>query len=123
MRAVDLAATLELGLLGENIVNLRQVYGQRMDAVSNALRSTLADEINCTEPGGSFFWLNISGGIDADARLQQAHLPSVSYRTGATFSASGGFRNSMGMSIARYESDELLEGLGRLGNAIDGYVC
>ena len=54
MRAMDLAATLDLGLLGENIVNLRQVYGQRMDAVSNALRSTLADEINCTEPDGSF---------------------------------------------------------------------
>ena len=98
LRVVDLAATLEFGLLGENIVNLRQVYGQRMDAVSNALRLTLADEINCTEPGGSFFWLNLSGGIDADARLQQAHLPSVLYRPGAAFSASGGFRNSMRMS-------------------------
>ena len=36
-------ATLELELLQENTVNLRQVYGQRMDAVSNALRSQLAD--------------------------------------------------------------------------------
>ncbi len=98
---MDLAATLELGLFGENIVNLRQVYGQRMDAVSNALRSTLADEINCTEPGGSFFWLNLSGGIDADARLQQARLAGDSYRTGATFSASGGFRNWLRISIVR----------------------
>ena len=36
-------ATLELGWLQENIVNLRQVYGHRMDAVSNALRLQLAD--------------------------------------------------------------------------------
>ena len=88
---MDLAATLELGLLGENIVNLRQVYGQRMDAVSNALRcSTLADEINCTEPGGSFFWLNLSRGIDADARLHQARLAGDTCGPGTTFSASGG---------------------------------
>ncbi len=90
LRVVDLAATLEFGLLGENIVNLRQVYGQRMDAVSNALRLTLADEINCTEPGGSFFWLNLSGGFDADALFQQARLAGDSYRMGAAFSASGG---------------------------------
>ena len=90
LRGVDLAATLELGLFGENIVNLRQVYGQRMDAVSNALRSTLADEINCTEPGGSFFWLNLSGGIDADPLLQQARLAGDTCGPGTTFSASGG---------------------------------
>ena len=82
---MDLAATLELGLFGENIVNLRQVYGQRMDAVSNALRSTLADEINCTEPGGSFFSLNLSEGIDADTLLQQARLAGDTCGPGTTF--------------------------------------
>ncbi len=100
-------------MLRDHIVNLRQVYGQRMDAVSNALRSKLADELTFTEPGGRyFFWLNLSGGIDADTLLQQARIAGVSYRPGTAFSASGGFRKSLRISIALYESDELLERLG-----------
>ena len=118
--AANLAhATLEMGLLQENIDTLRRVYGQRHDDVADLLRAELSETVSFTPPGGGYFyWLNLNDGIDAGALLLSAREIGVSYRPGAAFSASGVFADALRISISLYETDELAEGIRRLAAAI-----
>ena len=108
-------AALELGLLPENVANLRRVYGQRHDDVADILRAELGDAVEFTPPGGGYFyWLTLRDGVNTDARLPAAREAGVSYRPGTAFSAAGGFTNALRISFSLYETDELAEGIRRL---------
>ena len=109
---------LELGLLQENIHTLRRTYGQRHDDVADLLRSQFSDTVQFTPPGGGYFyWLTLADGANTDALLPAARKTGVSYRPGAAFSASGAFTDALRISISLYETDELAEGIRRLGRA------
>ena len=109
-------AMLESGSLQENIDTLRRVYGQRRDVVAGLLRSEFADRMNFTPPGGGYFyWLTLADGTNTDALLPVARESGVSYRPGTAFSASGAFTDTLRISISLYETDELAEGIRRLG--------
>ncbi|MCY3692467.1 MAG: PLP-dependent aminotransferase family protein [Chloroflexota bacterium] len=111
-------ATLEMGLLRQNIETLRRVYGQRHDDVAGLLRAEFGETVHFTPPGGGYFyWLTFSDGLNTDALLPAARESGVSYRPGAAFSASGGFADALRISISLYETDELAEGIRRLGRA------
>ena len=108
-------ATLELGLLPENIANLRRVYGQRHDDVADILRAELGDAVEFTPPGGGYFyWLTLRDGVNTDVLLPAAREAGVSYRPGTAFSAAGGFTDALRISFSLYETDELAEGIRRL---------
>ena len=112
-------ATLDMGLLQENLANLRRVYATRRDAVAGILSTDLADHVEFHHPyGGYFFWLTLSDGADADALLPVAQKAGVSYRPGTAFSSGGLFRDSLRISFSLYEVGELAEALNRLGQAI-----
>ena len=116
-------ATLEMGLLQENIDTLRQVYGQRHDDVAHLLRAEFSDAVDFTPPGGGYFyWLTFSDGVNTDALLPAARESGVSYRPGAAFSASGGFTDALRISISLYETDELAEGVRRLATAMQSHA-
>ena len=111
-------ATLELGLLQENIDTLRQVYGQRHDDVAGLLRAEFGETVDFTPPGGGYFyWLMFTDGVNTDALLPAARESGVSYRPGSAFSASDAFTDALRISISLYETDELAEGIRRLGRA------
>ena len=111
-------ATLEMGLLQENIETLRRVYGQRHDDVAGLLRAEFGETVDFTPPGGGYFyWLTFNDGVNTDALLPAARESGVSYRPGTAFSASGGFADALRISISLYETDELAEGIRRLGKA------
>ena len=72
--------------------------------------------MNFTPPGGGYFyWLTLNDGTNTDALLPVARESGVSYRPGAAFSASGAFTDTLRISISLYETDELAEGIRRLG--------
>ena len=111
-------ATLEKGLLQQNIETLRRVYGQRHDDVAGLLRTEFGETVDFTPPGGGYFyWLTFTDGVNTDALLPAARESGVSYRPGTAFSASGGFADALRISISLYETDELAEGIRRLGRA------
>ncbi len=111
-------ATLEMGLLQENIETLRRVYGQRHDDVAGLLRAEFGETVDFTPPGGGYFyWLTFTNGVNTDALLPAARESGVSYRPGTAFSASGGFADALRISLSLYETDELAEGIRRLGRA------
>ena len=116
-------ATLEMGLLPENIDTLRRVYGRRHDDVAHLLRAQFSDTVEFTPPGGGYFyWLTFNDGTNTDALLPLAREAGVSYRPGSAFSASGAFQNALRISISLYETDELAQGLRRLAAAMAAYA-
>ena len=112
-------ATLDLGLLQENIANLRRIYTARRDAVARILTTDLAGEVEFHQPdGGYFFWLTLPDGSGAEELLPTAQEAGVSYRPGTAFSSIGGFRDSLRISFSLYEVSDLAKALNRLGQAI-----
>ena len=112
-------ATLDMGLLQDNIANLRRTYAMRRDAVAGILSTDLAGQVDFDKPdGGYFFWLTLSGGVDADALLPVAQKAGVSYRPGTAFSSGGLFRDSLRISFSLYDVGDLAEALTRLGQAL-----
>lgn len=112
-------ATLELGLLQENIDRLREVYGRRHDQVKDLLEDEMADLVDFTPPGGGFFyWFTVRGGVNTDELLPSAREAGVSYRPGTAFSATGGLTDALRVSFSLYETEELAEGVRRLRRVV-----
>ena len=112
-------ATLDLGLLQENIANLRRIYTVRRDAVARILTTDLAGQVEFHQPdGGYFFWLTLADAVDAEELLPIAQKAGVSYRPGTAFSSGGLFRDSLRISFSLYDVGDLAEALYRLGQAI-----
>lgn len=115
-------ATIELGLLAQNIATLRATYGARVQALASALRMYLARDIRFITPaGGYFFWLTCAPDVDTETLLPLAQQVGVSYRPGQAFSAARLFPQALRVSFALYEADELVQGAERLAKALAWY--
>ena len=111
-------AVLEQGMLQDNIAILRSTYGERVSAMSAAVRKHLGDAVDFTAPGGGyFFWLTFNDGTNTDALLPIAQEHGVNYRPGTAFSAQGAFTNAIRLAFALYEPDMLAEGIHRIAAA------
>ena len=111
-------AVLEQGMLQDNIAILRSTYGERVSAMTAALRKHLGDVVDFTAPGGGyFFWLTFNDGTNTDALLRIAQEHGVNYRPGTAFSAQGAFTNAIRLAFALYEPDMLAEGIHRIAAA------
>ena len=111
-------AVLEQGMLQDNIAILRSTYGERVSAMTAALRKHLGDVVDFTAPGGGyFFWLTFNDGTNTDALLPIAQEHGVNYRPGTAFSAQGAFTNAIRLAFALYEPDMLAEGIRRIAEA------
>ncbi len=111
-------AVLEQGMLQANIAILRSTYGERVSAMTAALRKHLGDVVDFTAPGGGyFFWLTFNDGTNTDALLPIAQEHGVNYRPGTAFSAQGAFTNAIRLAFALYEPDMLAEGIHRIAAA------
>lgn len=112
-------SVLELDLQRPYLSSLRATYQQRIAAMTKALQ-TYAPKVTYEVPqGGYFFWLQLPDGFDAEALLPLAHDCKVGYRSGIRFSSQGGLRDRARLSFAFYDTATLVEGVRRLGQAID----
>ena len=115
-------ATLELGLLAQNIATLRATYGARVQALAVALRVHLPGQVCFTTPaGGYFFWLLCQPDVDTEALLPLAQQAGVSYRPGQAFSAARAFPQALRISFALYDTNALVLGIERLAKALEMY--
>ena len=111
-------AVLEQGMLQDNIAILRSTYGERVSAMSAAVRKHLGDAVDFTAPGGGyFFWLTFNDGTNTDVLLPIAQEHGVNYRPGTAFSAQGAFTNAIRLAFALYEPEMLAEGIRRIAQA------
>ncbi len=112
-------SVLELDLQRPYLAELRTAYQQRIEAMTNALRQYLPDAVYAVPEGGYFFWLRLPAGLDAETLLPCANELKVSYRPGIRFSSQGGLRDFARLSFAFYDTATLVEGVQRLGQAIN----
>jgi 2-aminoadipate transaminase len=115
-------ATLELGLLQENVRKLRQVYGGRVKAICQSLGAHLGAHVEFAIPGGGYFvWVKLNGNVDTEKLLPMAQEAGLSYRPGTAFSAYDAFSDRLRLAFALYEPEQLDEGVQRLATVLHRY--
>jgi len=112
-------SVLELDLQRPYLAELRAAYRQRIAAMDAALQRYLPAATYAVPQGGYFFWVRLPEDVDAAALLPRANELKVGYRPGIRFSSQGGLRNYARLSFAFYDSEALVEGIRRLGQAVD----
>lgn len=117
---VDVA--IRRGLLGEHVKGLRKTYGERVRVMASGLADALPDARFDVPGGGYYFWVTLPDGVDATEVERQALEAGVTLRPGPAFSGEGLFTNCVRLCFALSESDEIEEGLRRLGGAYGGVV-
>ncbi len=118
---------LEAGWQDEFLAGLIQTYGERSAALGKALEAELGEMADFTVPaGGFFFWLKLQGAaarLNTDELLAVARAHHVGFQPGKRFSSQGGLSQSIRLSFSFYETAALVEGAGRLADAIAAAVA
>jgi DNA-binding transcriptional MocR family regulator len=110
---------LENGELEKHILSLKATYSARLADMDAALRLYLPDARYTIPQGGYFFWLRLPRDADAEELLPKANEFKVGFRPGVRFSSQGGLRQYVRLSFSFYESQEIVEGVRRLGQMLE----
>jgi DNA-binding transcriptional MocR family regulator len=105
------------------LANVRRVYGQRAQALGDALRRELGDAVEFTAPqGGLFVWARLTGAggklRDASELARRAIDRGVAFVPGAPFFAKDPDLASFRLSFATADEDKIREGIARLAQAL-----
>jgi len=112
-------SAIELGLQAQYLAELRQLYGERVVALDQALRAQLLPGVEFVTPkGGYFFWLKLPKTMDAQDLLPKAELYKTGFRIGNKFSSTGTLSNYLRLCFAYYDSAQLVEGAERLRDVL-----
>ncbi|MDO9402610.1 MAG: PLP-dependent aminotransferase family protein [Polaromonas sp.] len=117
------AQYLKAGRMPATLANVRKVYGERAQAMGEALRRELGDAVEFTQPeGGLFFWSRLTGAggktQDAGAFAKKAIEQLVAFVPGAPFYAAHPDNATFRLSFATADVTKIEEGVARLGKAL-----
>jgi 2-aminoadipate transaminase len=102
------------GLFEPNLERVRELLGNRRDAMLAALDRELP-EIKITRPeGGYFLWAEL-GGVDATELLARAEAAGVTFVKGTDFD---GAPDTLRLAYSFVSVDEIAEGVSRLAAAL-----
>ncbi len=104
----------------EYVASLVEIYRGRRDAMVEALREHFPAQATWTEPeGGLFIWATLPDYIDTGDLLAKALREDVAFVPGqAAYAEEGRGRSSMRLNFSGVGSDEIREGIRRIGNAV-----
>ena len=95
----------------------------RRDTMLAALEEYFPDNVSWTHPqGGLFLWVTLPGGIDAAQLLRDALEYRIAFVPGAAFHANGGGSNTMRLSFSNVNSEQIEEGIRRLGRLLHTHM-
>jgi 2-aminoadipate transaminase len=104
--------------LTAHIARLRVVYGERRQAMLEALARHLPTGSRWTKPdGGLFVWVTLPEGMDSVALLREAVAQKVAFVPGTAFEVDGSGANTMRLSFSHASPALIEEGARRLGLA------
>jgi DNA-binding transcriptional MocR family regulator len=117
------AQYLKSGRMPATLAHVREVYGQRAQAMGAALKRELGDAVSFTQPqGGLFFWARLTGAngklADAGELAKRAIEQLVAFVPGAPFYAEKPDTSTLRLSFATADVAKIEEGVARLGKAI-----
>jgi 2-aminoadipate transaminase len=107
------------GFLEEHVPLLRTLYHERCNAMLAALEAYFPDNVSWTHPqGGLFLWVTLPEGVDTTQLLNDALEYRIAFVPGAAFHANGGGSNTMRLSFSNVNSEQIEEGIRRLGKLL-----
>jgi 2-aminoadipate transaminase len=107
------------GFLDQHVTKIRETYRQRRDAMLAALERHFPDGVTWTHPqGGLFLWVKLPEGVDCGDVFNEAIEQKVAFVPGTAFYADGRGRNAMRVTFATCSTEQIEEGIKRLGKAI-----
>ncbi|AGU50074.1 putative aminotransferase class 1/class 2 [Variovorax paradoxus B4] len=117
------AQYLKSGRMPATLAHVREVYGQRAQAMGAALKRELGDAVSFTQPqGGLFFWARLTGAngklADANELAKRAIEKLVAFVPGAPFYAEKPDLATLRLSFATADVAKIEEGVKRLGQAL-----
>jgi 2-aminoadipate transaminase len=111
----QLAAAHYLDVLDAHVERVREVYGQRRDAMLAGLPDALPAGSTWTRPeGGMFLWVRLPSSYDTTALLPRVVRHDVAYVPGAPFYASAPDPRTLRLCFVTQTPEEIDEGLRRL---------
>jgi len=108
------------GFLDRHVRRIREVYGERRNAMLAALERHFPAEVRWTKPaGGLFLWITLPEGFDSAALLRQAlEQEKVAFVPGAPFFPRGGGERTCRLNFSYCGPDVIDEGIRRLGSVL-----
>jgi 2-aminoadipate transaminase len=102
--------------LDEHIVELRERYGRKLQAMLLELQRNFGDEpgVEWSRPSGGFFvWLTLPGA-DADELVEVALANGVFFIPGSAFTTTSAFRDCVRLNFTYPSEREIAQGIARL---------
>ena len=107
----------------EHVPRIRAAYGARCDALGDALAGILQDRVSYVKPeGGMFFWVRLTGEVDANRLLPYAIEKEVVFVPGQGFYLDPARHvdlHAMRLSFVTVDEARLALGIERLAQALD----
>lgn len=104
--------------LDAHLARLRQVYGQRIDAMHAAFGKYMPEGARCNYPeGGMFLWATLPEGTSSFDLFEKAAAHQVAFVPGAAFYVDDGGANTMRLNFTNTATDRIEEGMRRLAAA------
>ncbi len=110
------AAFIDNHGLDEHILELRERYGRKLDAMLHELQRNFGDEpgVEWTRPTGGFFvWLTLPG-IVADELVDLALAGGVFFIPGSAFTTTSRFQDCVRLNFTHPSEREIADGMARL---------
>lgn len=103
----------------EHILNIRNVYRERRNAMLEALEEYMPEGTCWTKPkGGLFLWVVLPKGYDTTQIFPKAIEEKVAYVPGESFHPNGGGENTMRLNFSACKPEVIKEGINRLAKVI-----
>ena len=108
------------GFLDRHVRKIRELYGERRNAMLAALERHFPEEVRWTKPqGGLFLWITLPEGFDSTDVLKEAlGQERVAFVPGTSFFPRGGGERTCRLNFSYAGPDVIDEGIRRLGNVI-----
>jgi len=110
------------GAVEAHVKTMLPVYARRRDVMLRSLRDFMPDGCTWTHPdGGLFLWARMPEAVDTQELLTLASRSKVAFVPGAPFWVNRDVRNSMRLNFSNATDEMIVEGVRRLGDAIESY--
>ena len=108
-----------LGFLDRHVREVRQVYGQRRDAMLDSLARHFPEGVTWTRPqGGLFLWVTLPRGMNSGRLFEAALQEKVAFVPGASFFPAGGGERTLRLNFSFCPPATIEEGIRRLAVVI-----
>ena len=108
------------GFLDRHVKRIRQVYGERRDAMLASLDRHFPPGCHWTRPqGGLFLWVTLPAGLDSGELIHEALRAKVAYVPGACFFPRGGGERTMRLNFSYCSPEVIDEGIRRLARVVE----